>query len=470
MNNSENSSKEKPKENELIDLFCNLAEIPSPSLKEDNLIDWIVEYCKRHELKCELDSYKNVHITIEPTDNAKDYLALSSHMDVIGDDSPVVTYLENGLIKAQDRTLGADDKAGIANALYFATKLQKSDIKHGGLELIFTRDEESGMSGIRNVDFSKINSKYILVLDSDYLGQFMTSGANYVKAKVEVNAFKGGHSGVDIADPERENAAKLLADLISEMPQGVYYQENGKVITSCNIGGIVSGNLDVTNIINTHGEATYSIRSSSREKEKELNTKVTWHDPCHLSKGQKITEEPREIINRIPGVEFEEVSNSCQCCGAGGGVKSGRKDIALKLAKEKSKLSKETKSTYSKYIPTNPKIKTLKFRINQEHNIKKCSECGAILLKDDDVLTIIDFGLSNKYKPGKFLRTSCGSPCYASPEMVSGNKYNGFYIDVWSSGIILYAMLCGYLPFEGVIIHFFLFYFRRKMEKYLKIF
>ena len=71
-----------------------------------------------------------------------------------------------------------------------------------------------------------------------------------------------------------------------------------------------------------------------------------------------------------------------------------------------------------------------------------------ILLDKNNVLKIIDFGLSNYYKPGKFLVTPCGSPCYASPEMVSGYKYNGFGIDVWSSGIILFAMLCGYLPFE----------------------
>ena len=45
------------------------------------------------------------------------------------------------------------------------------------------------------------------------------------------------------------------------------------------------------------------------------------------------------------------------------------------------------------------------------------------------------------------LETPCGSPCYASPEMVMGNKYNGFCIDIWSSGIILYLMLCGNLPF-----------------------
>jgi len=73
-----------------------------------------------------------------------------------------------------------------------------------------------------------------------------------------------------------------------------------------------------------------------------------------------------------------------------------------------------------------------------------------LLLTKDHVLKIIDFGLSNYFKEGQedLLATPCGSPCYASPEMVSGNKYNGFKIDIWSTGIILYAMLCGYLPFE----------------------
>ena len=72
-----------------------------------------------------------------------------------------------------------------------------------------------------------------------------------------------------------------------------------------------------------------------------------------------------------------------------------------------------------------------------------------LLLTEKMKLKIIDFGLSN-YFNGKLLETPCGSPCYASPEMVMGNTYNGFCIDIWSSGIILYAMLCGYLPFEEV--------------------
>ena len=74
-----------------------------------------------------------------------------------------------------------------------------------------------------------------------------------------------------------------------------------------------------------------------------------------------------------------------------------------------------------------------------------------LLLTNEHILKIIDFGLSNYFKKDpnqQLLITPCGSPCYASPEMVAGKKYNGFKIDVWATGIILYAMLCGYLPFE----------------------
>ena len=74
-----------------------------------------------------------------------------------------------------------------------------------------------------------------------------------------------------------------------------------------------------------------------------------------------------------------------------------------------------------------------------------------LLLAKNYILKIIDFGLSNYFDentPNNLLITSCGSPSYASPEMVLGKKYNGFKIDIWATGIILYAMLCGYLPFE----------------------
>jgi carbon catabolite-derepressing protein kinase len=71
-----------------------------------------------------------------------------------------------------------------------------------------------------------------------------------------------------------------------------------------------------------------------------------------------------------------------------------------------------------------------------------------VLLDDDLNVKIADFGLSNEIRDGDFLKTSCGSPNYAAPEVIRGARYTGPEIDVWSSGVILYVMLCGRLPFE----------------------
>lgn len=71
-----------------------------------------------------------------------------------------------------------------------------------------------------------------------------------------------------------------------------------------------------------------------------------------------------------------------------------------------------------------------------------------LLNKELDKIKIIDFGLSSESSESQFLHTPCGSPSYASPEMVQGKAYEGRKTDCWSLGIILYAMLHGYLPFE----------------------
>ena len=72
-----------------------------------------------------------------------------------------------------------------------------------------------------------------------------------------------------------------------------------------------------------------------------------------------------------------------------------------------------------------------------------------LLLTKDKILKIIDFGLCHDFNNKKFLKTKCGSPSYAAPEILKGFPYDGFKTDIWCCGIILYAMLCGYLPFDG---------------------
>lgn len=296
------------KEHELVDLFCNLAEVPSPSMHEEKVAEWIKNYCDKNGINCKLDDFKNVVINIPATDNTKEPLMLSAHMDVIGDDSPVKTYVdENGFIHAIDRTLGGDDKAGVANALLFAKELAKSNMKHGGLEVMFTRDEENSLSGIRNANLKNFKSKYVLVLDSDTLGQCEVSGASYTLARIKVHSFKGGHSGIDIGDKTRANAAKLIADLISSLPQGVFYEEEGTVVTSCNLGGISAGNINVTNIINTDAEVSYSIRSSSRKKEEELKNKMALTVDEFNIKNKEIAKASIEFEEHLP--PFEKVDD-----------------------------------------------------------------------------------------------------------------------------------------------------------------
>ena len=121
------------KENSIIDLFCTLVEIPSPSLGEDNVATEILTILLSNGIEVKKDDYGNVIARIPATDPSKKPMLLSAHMDVVGDDSPINIILnEDGFIETdKKRTLGADDKAGVTSAIVAACRIAKDkNLKH----------------------------------------------------------------------------------------------------------------------------------------------------------------------------------------------------------------------------------------------------------------------------------------------------------------------------------------------------
>ncbi|AEH07315.1 fumarate reductase (CoM/CoB) subunit TfrB [Methanothermococcus okinawensis] len=90
--------------------------------------------------------------------------------------------------------------------------------------------------------------------------------------------------------------------------------------------------MDITELLNNVGLIEY----------KPLDIKVTYHDPCHLKRGQGIYLEPRNILKNMPNLEFIEMEIPDQCCGAGGGVRSGKPEVASAIGKRKAKMIYDT--------------------------------------------------------------------------------------------------------------------------------
>jgi fumarate reductase (CoM/CoB) subunit B len=93
--------------------------------------------------------------------------------------------------------------------------------------------------------------------------------------------------------------------------------------------------------LNVMDISEYLADKLNTEDMKPVNMRVTYHDPCHLVRGQGIKEEPRQILNKVKGLEFVEMEVPDQCCGAGGGVRSGKPEIAEALGREKAKMIKK---------------------------------------------------------------------------------------------------------------------------------
>ncbi len=313
----------------LIDLFCTLVQIPSPSLKEEKVTEKILEIFKKSGIEAKTDDYGNIRAKIPASVQGKRPLMLSSHMDVVGDNSPINLNLNGNIIETdKTRTLGADDKSGVAAAILLAQEItENKELKHGGLEIIFTRDEEQNMTGVHNVKMNEIEAEHIFVMDADKLGQVQISGADYTSLQIDIKSLKGGHSGIDIEDETRLNAAKLIAELVSEIPQGVYKKDEFGVVTSINLGVIIGGGIEtavnnikssdvkssqyigyildkaVTNVINTKAGAKYSIRSSNREYENNLINEIKEIIEKFNKKYEGLAIAQMETVEKMPPFE-----------------------------------------------------------------------------------------------------------------------------------------------------------------------
>lgn len=300
------------KKHRVIDLFVDLAEIPSPSFKEQELAQTISEIFSIHGIESKFDSYGNIIAKIPASSNCKNAepLLLSAHMDVVGGSDPINIVLKDKFIETdKKRTLGADNKAGMAAIIDVAIEMSDlySNLSHGPIEITFTRDEEHSMTGIKELDTRKLSSKYALILDGERLGVIDNSGAGYTNIFIKIHSGKGGHSGIDIADMTRVNALKVLSELDCMIPQGVYKEDETGVITSINAASFIGGSAgmylgekikdifkskniskefetevimettaknSMTNIISQEAYSVYSLRSSDLEAEKELLDKI----------------------------------------------------------------------------------------------------------------------------------------------------------------------------------------------------
>jgi dipeptidase D len=220
----------------VFDYFYEICKIPRPSKRERKIVEYLIDFARKHSLEYKKDGAGNVLI-IKPASKGMEKLetvALQSHVDMVAEkdsdvvhdfeNDPVVPYVEDGWIKAKGTTLGADCGIGMAAMLAI---LADSEIRHGTLECLFTVDEETGLTGAKALARNFLSAKILLNLDSEDDGElfigcaggidttarltYMTEPvpSDYEAFKLSIKGLSGGHSGDDI-NKQRPNAIKLL--------------------------------------------------------------------------------------------------------------------------------------------------------------------------------------------------------------------------------------------------------------------
>lgn len=222
--------------------FYELTQIPRPTRHMDAVVEFMVQFAKKLNLEVKVDAAKNVLIVKPASEAMKNAptVILQSHLDMVPQKNagvahdftkdPIQTYIEDGKVKAESTTLGADNGIGVAAIM---AVLEDDSLVHGKIEALFTTDEEDGMDGAFGLQPGFLSGEILLNLDTEEEGELcvgcaggvdMTATFQYKDAdaidgdkafKLGLTGLKGGHSGCDI-HLGRANANKLLFRLLKE--------------------------------------------------------------------------------------------------------------------------------------------------------------------------------------------------------------------------------------------------------------
>ena len=225
---------------ELWARFDDIRKIPRPSKHEEKIRQFVLDFAEKHGCATKTDKLGNVVVLVPATpgyENAPTAV-LQGHLDMVCEKNadkdfdffkdPIELVLEGDFLSANGTTLGADNGVGIAAGLAMITD---TSIKHGPLELLYTLDEETGLTGARELDAGMLTGKYLLNLDSEEDGVIIMGCAGgrdtEIKLKgtraaapgtallVKASGMSGGHSGIDI-HLGRANALKVVLDVVKE--------------------------------------------------------------------------------------------------------------------------------------------------------------------------------------------------------------------------------------------------------------
>jgi len=242
----------------LVDQFIEMVKIPSESGNEKEMIEYLEKEFLQLGAETQIDNYGNLIAKMDAKGcEGKDPILLSCHADTVKPGVGINPVIENGIIKSDGTTiLGADDKAGIAEML---EALRNAEI-HPPIEIAISRQEEIGLLGVKNMDYSLISSKKGFLLDNDTLDTIVIGGPSYFAIDVEVKG-RAAHAGME---PEKGiNAIFAASKAISQLKLGRLDHE-----TTANVG-VISGGI-IRNGVPDSATFLAECRSLNHSKSEQL--------------------------------------------------------------------------------------------------------------------------------------------------------------------------------------------------------